>query len=125
MNYTGKAPATYKYYINKELQASGSMEEIAEEIGVTRHAIWNRCQKTRKRIREGGKPRIHHELEVDKPSIHEYAMIVRGKLVGCGTIKELSELTNYAYDYLLKISNGNFDSKSIKMYKKVKANKIN
>jgi len=123
MNFIGKTPATYKYILNGKELARGSMEEIAEELGVTRHAIWNRCQKTRKRIREGGNPRMIHILEVDKPSIHEYAMIIRGELIGVGTVKELASLTNYAYDYLLKISNGNFESKTIQLYKKVKPNR--
>ncbi|AGI10606.1 hypothetical protein mgb1_017 [Bacillus phage MG-B1] len=120
MNTKGKVPATYKYIINGKMISCGSMEEISEELGVTKHALWNRSQKTRKRLREGSNVRIRHELIVDKPSIHEYVLMINDEFISCGTIKKISEETHYAYDYLLKLSNGNYIPKRKKMvlYKK-------
>lgn len=120
MNVKGKVPSVYKYIVNNEIVASGSMEEIAEELGVTKHAIWNRVAKTRKRLEENKNVRKTHKLIVEKPSIHEYSLFINGEYVSRGTIQEIANDTNYAYDYLLKIVNGNYIPKRniFEFYKK-------
>ncbi|AZU99820.1 hypothetical protein H3018_gp22 [Bacillus phage DK3] len=120
MNTKGKVPAVYRYIVNNNEIACGSMEEIAEELGVNKHSIWNRVAKTRKRLEENKNVRMKHQLIVDKPSIHEYVMMMNGEFVSCGTIQEIARETSYAYDYLLKIVNGNFIPKRNKIvfYKK-------
>lgn len=117
MNFTGKPKKIYKFYKNESLIASGTIDEMSEELGITKHSIWNKvCRSKNGRLK-----RVTYEMVEVKDSVNEFVMLINDEYVGKGTIKELSKLSMYSIEYLTKISNGNYQPirNKIEIFKKV------
>ncbi|WCR32928.1 hypothetical protein BC5_0015 [Bacillus phage BC-5] len=100
----GKNRAVYRYYKNDELIGEGTVHEIAEGLGLKPHSLWNKVS----RYKNGKSKRVKHELVQIRNSVFTYLLVDDNKIIGEGTLKELSEKSNYHIDYLTRISNGNY-----------------
>lgn len=100
----GKNRAVYRYYKNDEFISEGTVHQIAEELRVKPHSLWNKVS----RCKNGKSKRVKHELIKVRNSVYTYLLIDNDKIIGEGTLKELSEKSNYHIDYLTRISNGNY-----------------
>lgn len=100
----GKNRAVYKYYKNDEFIGEGTVHEIAESLGLKPHSLWNKVS----RYKTGKSKRVKHELIQIRNSVFTYLLVDGNKIIGEGTLKELSEISNYHIDYLTRISNGNY-----------------
>ncbi|AYD87727.1 hypothetical protein Goe4_c00180 [Bacillus phage vB_BthP-Goe4] len=114
----GKNRAVYKYYKNDEFIAEGTVHEIAEGMGLKPHSLWNKVSRCKK----GKSKRVKHELVKVRNSVFVYLLVNNNKIIGEGTLTELSEISNYSLDYLTRISNGSYirgENNNLKIYKQV------
>lgn len=117
VNFNGKTKKVYKFYRNDELISEGTIDEMSEELGITKHSIWNKvCRSKNGRLK-----RVSYDMVEISNSIHEYVLFIGGKFIGKGSLKDLSEISHFSQEYLTKIANGNYIPKRVKIeiFKKV------
>ncbi|AOZ62225.1 hypothetical protein QCM11_16 [Bacillus phage QCM11] len=117
MNFTGKKKKIYKFIKNGEIIAEGTIDEMSEQLGITKHSIWNKVSRSV----NGRLKRVTYEMVEVSNSVNEYVLIINDKFIGKGSLKRLSEISHFSQEYLTKISNGNYIPKRIRieMFKKV------
>ena len=117
MNFNGKPKGIYEFKKNKEVLATGTIEEICKEVGLTYNALHMKVYRTK----TGANTKTKYYLKQLKDSVHTYLLVIDDNLIGEGTLKELSEKSNYSREHLGKIVSGNFKNKDekIKLYKRV------
>jgi len=121
----GKTAKVYDYYKNDSYITTGTVEEIANELGISKQALWVRHSRTYTAILDGRKFRVKHELDEVRNSVYDYVMLIEGKFIGCGTLAELSEKSGYSKTYITNIANGTYNKNGwkkkqrIEMFKRV------
>lgn len=117
MNFTGKRKKVYKFIKNGETIASGTIDEMSEELGITKHSIWNKVSRSV----NGRLKRVTYEMVEVSNSVNEYVLMINDEFIGKGSLKHLSEISHFSQEYLTKISNGNYIPKrnKIEIFKKV------
>lgn len=102
MKRAGKG-SIWELRVNDEYVCAGTQEQIAEYIGMTVLTLRNMVEHSKK---PKYKIDTFYDLILLRDSRPTYKMIFEDGESIKGTVKELSEKSNYSYSYLINVAKG-------------------
>jgi len=93
-----KSKSIYKLYINDEWEATGNLNEISEQIGISKNALNVALSRSRNGIAKRKIYRLELLEEIRDSRI--FNMYKDNVFIATGTLVELSEITGYYLPYL-------------------------
>lgn len=113
MKRAGKG-SIWELRVNDEYVCAGTQEQIAEYIGMTVVTLRNM-------IKHCENPKYNAETFYDlillRDSRPTYVMVMENGDILKGTIRELSEKSNYSYSYLINVASGKRGVRCFKLQK--------
>lgn len=103
MKRAGKG-SIWEYRIKGVKQAIGTHEEIANELNINILSLRTRCANLKS-----------HEMILIKDSRPTYKMIINNIIISKGTVKEISDETNWSYSHLINVAKGQRKSKEFEL----------